>query len=138
MSGQGRAGHANLLIYVQKTGHSAQFLQGWQLLLPVLQGQWDSTWDVEALRGAKKDIEGARKIKVQKLRADQVQERRDLEARHKRAVEEVRPALDLPVQQADLALCIVWQAAGRHCLVGSCHAICGRSLEHNSHRCMAA
>ena len=42
-----------------------------------------------------KNIEGARKVKVVKLRADQEQERRDMEARHKRAVEEVGAALDL-------------------------------------------
>ena len=66
------------------------------MLLPVLQGQWDSTWDVQALHGAKQNIEGARKIKVQELRAAQEQQRRDLEAGHKRAVEEARTALNLP------------------------------------------
>ena len=72
-----------------ETGHSAHLLQGWQLHLSVLQGQWDSTWDVEDLRDAKQNIDRARKTKIQKLRADQEQERRDMETHHKQAVEEV-------------------------------------------------
>eukprot|EP00891_Asterochloris_glomerata_P006207 jgi/Astpho2/6207/fgenesh1_pg.00088_%23_35_t len=62
-------------------------------------GQWDSTWDVEDLRDAKQNIDRARKTKIQKLRADQEQERRDMETRHKQAVEEVYE--EAKQQQAD-------------------------------------
>ncbi len=102
-----------------ETGHSAHLLQGWQLHLSVLQGQWDSTWDVEALRGAKQNIDHARKTKIQKLRADQEQERRDMETRHQQAVEEVRAALDLQNDSLLLLWACSWLAAGMDCLASS-------------------
>ena len=99
-----------------------------------MQGEWDSTWDVEALRGARLNIEGARKIKVQKLRADQEQERRDMEARHKRAVEEVRTALDLPYNSLVLLWACSWLAAALALgmpLAGSWQGLPGLQLSSN-------